>query len=68
VLRRAAGDLLPPLEALVRNGGDTAVPYRLRTVPLDSRDAADRLCDRLNQRGIACLVIRHGTRAWRPLA
>ncbi len=70
VLRKAAGDLLPPLESLTRDGAgkQSSIPFRLRSAPLESRAVATALCAALQDRGVECLVIRHGASHWRPLA
>lgn len=70
VLSKEAGDLLPPLEGLARapDVSKTAIPFRLRSAPLESRAAAQDLCRKLSEKGIECLVIRHGARYWQPLS
>lgn len=69
VLRDKAGDLLPAIEALVRSESaeKTKVPYRLRSAPMDNRAAAVTLCNSLAEKGVECLVIRHGDQSWRAL-
>ncbi len=70
VLKKAVGDLLPPLESLTRaEAADyTSIPFRLRSAPLENREAANELCRKLKENGVECLVIRHGAQFWRPLA
>lgn len=70
VLRDKAGDLLPAIETLVRseNAEKTKIPYRLRSAPMDSRAAAVTLCNSLAEKGVECLVIRHGDQSWRALS
>jgi len=70
VLRKAAGDLVPRLEGLTRAaaGKQPSIPFRLRSAPLESRAAALALCAALRDRGVECLVIRHGVNHWRSLA
>ncbi len=69
VLRGKAGDLLPAIETLVRSESaeKTKIPYRLRSGPMDSRAAAVTLCQSLSEKGVECLVIRHGDQSWRLL-
>lgn len=70
VLKKMAGDALPALEKLGRSetAKATSIPFRLRSAPLASEAAAKDLCLKLQQRGLECLVIRHGPKFWEPLA
>ncbi len=60
LLRDKAADLLQEFDPVIRRadlGADMGVFYRLRT-PLITKDAADRLCGALKERGIDCLKVK----------
>ena len=58
-LKRRHPDLLRGLSLSVdRVALEKGAQYRLRAGPLPDRAAAKRLCDRLNEREIGCLIVR----------
>lgn len=58
-LKRRYPDLLRGLSLSVdRAGSEKGAQYRLRAGPLPDRAAAKRLCDRLNEREVGCLIVR----------
>ena len=58
-LKRGHPDLLRGLSLSVeRVALENGAQYRLRAGPLPDRAAAGRLCDRLNEREIGCLIVR----------
>lgn len=57
-LKRRFPDLLGGLSLSVdRTASENGAQYRLRVGPLPDRAAAKRLCDRLNEREIGCLIV-----------
>ena len=58
-LKRRHPDLLRGLSLSVERAAlENGAQYRLRAGPLPDRAAAGRLCDRLNEREIGCLIVR----------
>jgi cell division protein FtsN len=68
IFTRMAPELLDRLETVVKagkSGGSKAVNYRLRTAPFASQMDADNLCEKLESKGIQCLVIKQNNHLWR---
>ena len=61
MLRRRHGDVLVGLSPLIMpvDSGDSGITYRLRAGPLSDAGAAQRVCARLKERGLACFVPRN---------
>jgi cell division septation protein DedD len=58
-LKHAHADLLAPLAAnAVRVDHGGSIFYRIEAGPLADADAASRLCRSLQQRHVACIVLR----------
>ena len=60
MLRQRHGDVLIGLSPLIMpvDSGDSGITYRLRAGPLSDAGAAQRVCARLKERGLACFVPR----------
>ena len=52
LLSRSTGDVVAP-----ENSSADAVIYRLRSGPFASKNAADKICDKLEKSGVDCLVV-----------
>jgi cell division septation protein DedD len=59
-IHKANGDLLGDLAAIWPRAdlGDRGVYYRIQTTPIPDAATAERLCDELKRRKVACIVIR----------
>ena len=60
MLRSRHGDVIIGLSPLIMpvDSGDSGITYRLRAGPLSDAGAAQRVCARLKERGLACFVPR----------